>query len=398
MLKVYLDWNCINNIETRHPRLYEMIMEYGHLFIFPYSNAHIRDLLVSKDDSNPYYEKDLTTLTDICGKHLLQFENERTEPLFCLPKDYIELVGDIIEKIQKTDWLPREIYELLRENVRSYFPEKVQRKITGANPKEVFDIINESLKSIKYELSLEETTFALTDRLRIIMNEETKFKTLCMALDLYGFRPEDKKKSFTNIDADASHIFYASKCDYLISDDRKMRGKAEAMYSKYNVLTKVYTTQQFENLFIAELKKEYSVERIAKIVQQYGQPIENNDGKNYKILESPFLGLFNACLLINEHTASDTVLRSALFVYCFNTPYLYYTELEYFFNLIKCLLPIEYKESFQREYVDEICSRDKERAINAKYFFEVSNLNLVFEFYGDPISPVPCPMLKVIFK
>lgn len=399
MLKVYLDWNCINNIQTRHPRLYEMIMEYGYLFIFPYSNAHIRDLLVSKDNNNnPYYEKDLSTLTEICGKHLLQFENERTEPLFCFPKDYIELVGDILEKVQKTDWLPMEIYNLLRESVRTYFPEKVQKKITGANPKEVFDIINESLKSSKSELSLKKTTFILADKLRIIMNEETKFKTLCMALDLYGFRPEDKKKSFTNIDTDASHIFYASECDYLISDDRKMRGKAEAMFSKYKVLTKVYTPQQFEDLFIAELKKEYSVESIAKIVQQYGQPIEDNDGTNYNVLESPFLGFFNACLLVNEHTDNDTVSKSALFVYCFNTPYLYYTELEHFFNLIKCLLPSKYKESFQREYVDEICSRDKERALNAKYSFEVSNLNLVFEFYGDPVSPVPCPMLKVIFK
>jgi hypothetical protein len=47
MLKIYLDWNSINNIQTRHPKLYELIKEYGHLFIFPYSNAHIRDLIVS---------------------------------------------------------------------------------------------------------------------------------------------------------------------------------------------------------------------------------------------------------------------------------------------------------------------------------------------------------------
>ena len=76
MLKIYLDWNSINNIQTRHPKLYELIKEYGHLFIFPYSNAHIRDLLVSKDENNPFYRRDIATLTEICGKHLLQFEDE----------------------------------------------------------------------------------------------------------------------------------------------------------------------------------------------------------------------------------------------------------------------------------------------------------------------------------
>ena len=76
MLKIYLDWNCINNIQTRHMELYELIKEYGHLFIFPYSNAHIRDLMVSKDENNPFYQRDIATLSEICGKHLLQFEDE----------------------------------------------------------------------------------------------------------------------------------------------------------------------------------------------------------------------------------------------------------------------------------------------------------------------------------
>ena len=59
MLKIHLDWNSINNIQTRHPKLYELIKEYGHLFIFTYSNAHIRDLLVSKSENNPFYQRDV---------------------------------------------------------------------------------------------------------------------------------------------------------------------------------------------------------------------------------------------------------------------------------------------------------------------------------------------------
>ena len=124
MLKVYLDWNCVNNIQTRHPKLYELIKEYGHLFIFPYSNAHIRDLQVSKDENNPFYQRDIATLTEICGKHLLQFEDENnlTNPLFCLPEDYIDLIGTPLEIIQKTDWFPQQIFQQFKKMSGRAFP------------------------------------------------------------------------------------------------------------------------------------------------------------------------------------------------------------------------------------------------------------------------------------
>ena len=72
MLKIYLDWNSVNNIQTRHPKLCELIKEYEHLFIFPYSNApHIRNLLVSKSENNPFYQRDIATLTETCHSHFM---------------------------------------------------------------------------------------------------------------------------------------------------------------------------------------------------------------------------------------------------------------------------------------------------------------------------------------
>lgn len=75
MLKIYLDWNSINNIQTRHLELYELIKEYEHLLIFPYSNAYIRDLMVSKDENNPFYQRDIPSdKWSIKSRHL-QFGN-----------------------------------------------------------------------------------------------------------------------------------------------------------------------------------------------------------------------------------------------------------------------------------------------------------------------------------
>ncbi len=400
MLKIYLDWNCINNIQTRHPKLYELIREYGHLFIFPYSNAHIRDLQVSKGGNNTFYERDIATLTDICGKHLLQFENENnwTNPLFCMPKDYIDLIGTPMEIIQKTDWIPLQIFRQFKESVRKSFPEIIQKRIQGAKPDEVFNIINDGLKSINSRFTIEDLSLSQVNSIRNMMNEEAKFKSLCLALDMCGFRPEDKDKSFTNIDTDASHIFYASKCDILVSDDRKMRGKAEAMFSKYNVITKVFTPKQLEDLILEEVDKEYSLQNLLSSIKKYGHPREEEDGAHYKLMESPVFGLFNACFLVDEHLGCSGEPKSALFVYCFNnTPYLYYTELTRFFDLIKSFLSEKMKNVFQKEYIDKICCRDRGRVMDARFYLECPDLNLSFAFLCDPISPVPCPMMQVRF-
>ena len=60
---------------------------------------------------------------------------------------------------------------------------------------------------------------------------------MCMALEMFGFRPEKKDKHLMNIDTDVSHIFYAGHCDIFVTADSKLRGKAEAMYRKNNYQT-----------------------------------------------------------------------------------------------------------------------------------------------------------------
>jgi hypothetical protein len=103
-------------------------------------------------------------------------------------------------------------------------------------------------------------------------------------------------------------------------------------------------------------------------------------------------------MLVDEHFGCSDTPNSALFVYSFNnTPYLYYTELTRFFDLAKSFLPDDMKDVFQIEYVDEICSRDKRRAMDARFYLECPDLNLSIAFYGDPISPLPCPMMQVRF-
>lgn len=97
-----------------------------------------------------------------------------------------------MEIIQKTDWFPQQIFQKFKENIRKSFPDSVQKRIQGASPEDVFEIINEGLKSINSELTIEELSFSQVNSIRNMMNEEARFKSLCLALDMCGFRPEDK--------------------------------------------------------------------------------------------------------------------------------------------------------------------------------------------------------------
>ena len=74
MLKIYFDWNCITHSKNIYPYILNIAEECGDRFIFPFSNAHIRDLMVSHNKENKYFDSDLDLLERICTKHYLLFE------------------------------------------------------------------------------------------------------------------------------------------------------------------------------------------------------------------------------------------------------------------------------------------------------------------------------------
>lgn len=398
MLKIYLDWNCINNIESRHPELYRLLMEYGDLFIFPYSNAHIRDLMMGQQTDNQYFEHDIDVLTKICGKHHLAFDNNQINPIFAMPRDYVDIFGKPIGLVQNLELITPGLYQQIKENVRSKIPHNVYMRIQGASPKSAIREINSYVASQMPGASIQSLSMGEGNMLRELMNAEAQFKSICLAMEIFGYRPENKNKKFNNIDTDASHIFYAAHCDYLVSADKGMRAKAEAMYQEYGYQAKAITPDELEALIIEEAEKEYSIDNLLESIRSYGTPREESDGAHYLLMRTPIFGLFNACMLVDSHFGNYDTPHSALFTYCFNnTPYLFYTELEHFFGVIKNMLQEDEQHVFQTHYVDEICSRNRERAMKARFQLDCPDLNLLFAFYADPLSPVPCPMMQVVF-
>ena len=114
MLKIYFDWNCITHSKNIYPYILNIAEECGDRFIFPFSNAHIRDLMVSHNKENKYFDSDLDLLERICTKHYLLFEDGQMIP----KKALIHLI-----KIDNQINIPTDFQQKCRLSVGSLFPE-----------------------------------------------------------------------------------------------------------------------------------------------------------------------------------------------------------------------------------------------------------------------------------
>lgn len=397
MLKIYFDWNCITHSKNIYPYILNIAEECGDRFLFPFSNAHIRDLMVSHNKENKFFDSDLDLLEKICTKHYLLFEDGQMMPKFATPKEVIDVSGDELELIQKIELISPETYLSIKQQVKNLLPSNIFNKIQGAEPKDVIATIDNYISRELPTHNLESLLTLYQPKISQLINAESRFKSMCMALDMFGFRPEKRDKHLMNIDTDASHIFYAGHCDIFVTADSKLRGKAEAMYRKYNYQTRIITPQEFESFIDEELQKEYSFKYMSEVIDSYGVPRIEADGAHYKLLPNHIMGIFNTCHKIDKFWRYEGEAKAGLFRYSFNnTPYLFFTEITHFCDFIESLLSPSEKEAFREGYRKPICSGNYQITSTAKYTLNCEDLDMKIEFYSDPESPVPTPMMMFV--
>ena len=315
MLKIYLDWNIITHIDETSPKLLGLLQDYNNLFVFPYTSAHIRDVVHKSDLSDARLKHDIELLSSICYKHLLLYEDNRMKPKFCTPKDYINDYGYLMSLVQNTEFISRATYislkRLFQNQIEKTCPDSFKR-IQGSSPKNVMANINEFVKTYMGADNIEQflRKNCPPDTLK---SNEAFFKTLYIMLDFFGFRSEEKKKEYNNIDADATHIFNASFCDYIVTSDGRMSAKCSALYDYYKIQTQVISPQKLEEIILDEVSREYSFKYIFECVNKYGIPRVEEDGNHYKLIRTPILGLFNACMKVDETWGKHSGLDGAIF-------------------------------------------------------------------------------------
>ena len=318
-------------------------------------------------------------------------------PKFATPNEVIDVSGDTLEIIQNFEFVSPEMYSSIKDEIRKLLPPQIYKTIQGADSKDVISIIDEYISKDLPTHNLESLLSAYQPNIGQIINAESRFKTMCMALDIFGFRPEKKDKQLMNVDTDASHIFYAGHCDLFVTADSKLRGKAEAMYRRYNYQTRILLPEEFESFINDELKKEYSLIYMSEVIDKYGTPRIEDDGAHYKILPNHILGTFNVCHKIDKFWGYEGETKAGLFRYSFNnTPYLFYTEINHFCDFIESLLQPSEKKAFREVYVNPILSGNYHITSAAKYTINCQALDVTIKVLSDPEAPVPAPMMLFV--
>lgn len=446
MQKIYLDWNVITKLKFNNEKSRELLLaieEYRGFFVFPYSMAHLHDLRRG-DKNNPGYNMDFENLCTICETHLLEYSDETDSafPYQCTPREYMERMKDeldvffsgfteksfanmlsnrgiefstFMDELSKVEISPVEIPflnvkvnnakegletvfrlgeryakdESVSGKIFKYLKENTTdlqfRKIMKSNPDNVFQVLDGITQS-----QVNKSFVGIIEDLQAQKNDKNFFISVYLALNASGFF-SDKKKSLLNTYTDAEHCYYASKCDVFVSDDENLREKAKALFKLFGIRTPVMEIEDFIKFMKEEAEQEYNlVNYLVRIVPEYGKPTrEEGELLYYKQLPFRFFGLFNFCSEI------DTLFRGlrpvAQRVVLPPNGFVYYTELEKFFDIIEHLLADDGKKAFKEQYRDIFLSRDKEQILKVSFTIDLGYC--LMQLRADPDSVIPLPMM-----
>lgn len=233
-MRAYLDNNVLISIEEDKYSLKDFKIPGVEYY---FSNAHINELLNGVDKSiDGLKERRLLTIKAVCGsKYLFQDTDYSIQLANCNP----EQVYDCMSKVSFIRVGINNLANSFTAN-RIGILEELQwdaKEVGNYSPKDIFEEIDKRLLTSKYKLSIEDylnSCKAYTD--------SAVFNSLFYLLDMVSYR---KDKNNVSRLYDSSHTYYAQKCDVLVSDDSRMRVKAEAVYHYLEVQTRVMSAEEF---------------------------------------------------------------------------------------------------------------------------------------------------------
>ncbi|WET50781.1 hypothetical protein PYS58_06520 [Chryseobacterium indologenes] len=185
-------------------------------------------------------------------------ENNRTamQTIFPFIKDDIsqwDLIEAVIPFIQKME-NERDFYKSFRKSIGDQGL-KLEDNAGNWNPEDVFENIGLFFKSHQTDLTFKkyvEMTVGISKNGKPTIHDH--FTTAYLLLDLIGFKPDRLPKptdSLKNIRTDVEHAFYASRCDYFVTNDKNLAVKAKVLYKEFAVETQVLMSDQL----ISEISK-----------------------------------------------------------------------------------------------------------------------------------------------
>jgi hypothetical protein len=179
------------------------------------------------------------------------------------------------------------------------------------------------------------------------------FVTAYLMLNVLGLDKEKNQKAqFKNTEVDAHHAFYAAHCDIIVSNEKQVLVKANALFKLLNIETKVLNLDEFKSL----IKEEYynKTDSISHLIGLLKNDILNHivlktqfdeETNTYSTVIEPkalYFNYFNRIQLNSDSTKSE--INSVFF---FKKPgvnysnFLFYSEIIQIVNNIVSILGID---------------------------------------------------------
>lgn len=246
---IYFDRNIfIYATNGKYPKLVDVInlcKKNGK--IFPYSPAHMEEIVKAITEGHSECENDIELIKDLSGEMAFCPVEDYDTRLICYPviecrynvekdsgREQTELARDM-------DADEKEIHKWMRDNIEF---KKVFDECKHCQWDNIFDqeCIQKYLKFENIEQPKDGYQFTFQRR-------ESLITKLYKLLDLFGFRVEDSDVHIENRMHDISHIIYASSAEIFVSNDKKLRDKAKAIFKFLSIPTSVMNCEEFITTF-----------------------------------------------------------------------------------------------------------------------------------------------------
>jgi len=245
-MTAYFDNNVLVYLEEEYFSLEEIINKVNPAIekVY-YSSAHVFEANQLTDnqefDRVERIEKRLLLIDKITNGNYIYLEKPGNKVYFLTHP--AREVFETINEVPFGDSAMKSLLNIISHEQKAQIREILgleSSKLNNYSPKEVVEHLNKNLNQWSSGLSMiglletglkyhpDYKTFGL----------DNKIAGLFEILDILGYwtdKPTEKSNYARSMDA--SHTFYASHCDYFVSNDKKTRYKAKVAYSIYNVDT-----------------------------------------------------------------------------------------------------------------------------------------------------------------
>lgn len=240
-MKKYFDNNIFVSIEDKEINYEDFIKKYPNYSVV-YSYAHIQELLEAKNNLDDLKKRRIQTIKDIANNTYIYPNNDEICTKIEMPETVIQIMNTP-PRLLCQNMLVSAInnFRVDREGVISQLSIDTKR-INNYTPEDVIDYVNNATKQkllIEFGNLVDLAGSSLRERICTLFN----------FLDIIGFW-KDKKTEKSDLARvyDASHAFFASNCDFFISNDKRAVNKAKVAYSLYNINTMALSYDEFINL------------------------------------------------------------------------------------------------------------------------------------------------------